>query len=203
MSRSERYISPSPAQLEQYRQSAERAERCDIERERRLRATLKKMKKADVIELALRIAKEEKASEWMLEREVGLDKSIELLVNDIEIAIKIATQFDELRMNYNPPINWDAYDAVQRGFLQLIQKERIEEAKRLALQLMHRGSYQIECSDEGLMLEEIENCLRPVIVAVAKSLAGGKWAHEMLLRDRVGFVCRQDLSKLAGALSPD
>lgn len=198
MSRSERYIPPSPAQMERYRQSAERAERCDIEREKLLRATLKKMKKVDVIELALRIAKEEKASEWMLEREVGLDKPGELLVNDIEIAIKIATQFDELRMNYNPLINWNAYDAVQRGFLQLIQKERIDEAKDLALQLMQRGSYQIECSDEGLMLEEIENCLRPVIAAVAKSPGGGKWAHEMLLRDGVGFVCRKELIELAG-----
>ena len=94
---------------------------------------------------------------------------------------------------------WRAYDAVRRGLSQLIQKEKIEEAKALALKLMQKGSFQVECSNEGLMQEEIENCLRLVISAVAESSGGSEWALEMLRHDRTGFVCRQQLTELAGA----
>ena len=49
---------------------------------------------------------------------------------------------------------------------------------------MDKGSYQIECSDEGLMHEKIESCLRPVIAA-AKSSGGREWALKMLRHDRI------------------
>ncbi|MFO0868834.1 MAG: hypothetical protein U0935_07760 [Pirellulales bacterium] len=65
---------------------------------------------------------------------------------------------------------------------------------------MKEGSYQVECSDEGLMADEISQCLNPVIRAVQK--AGGqeavKWAAEMQRADRVGFICEQELAKLRG-----
>ena len=35
------------------------------------------MKKVDLVELTLRVVQEEKSSEWMLEKEVGLDKPVE------------------------------------------------------------------------------------------------------------------------------
>jgi len=78
-----------------------------------------------------------------------------------------------------------------------IQKNAIDEAKNVALKLMDKGSYQVECSDEGLMHEEIESCLRPVIAA-AKSSGGREWALKMLRRDRMGFLCQQEYSELAG-----
>ena len=65
---------------------------------------------------------------------------------------------------------------------------------------MKEGSYQVECSDEGLMADEISQCLNPVIRVVQK--AGGqeavKWAAEMQRADRVGFICEQELAKLRG-----
>ena len=197
MSRSERYIQPSEEQFERWRQAAEAARRFDAERETLLRATLKRIKKADLVELTLRVATQAKACQWALEREVELKKPLALLVHDIEAAIDIATHVDEREMNRNPPINWPAYEAVQRGFLQLIQKRAIEEAKALALQLVQQGSYQIECSDEGLMQDEIESCLRPVISAVAELPGGDAWASEMLRRDRMGMICRPELTTLA------
>ncbi len=63
---------------------------------------------------------------------------------------------------------------------------------------MLAGSYQIECSDEGLMREEIEGCLRPVIAAVAGTSDARYWALEMHSRDRVGFLCELELKELAG-----
>ena len=77
-----------------------------------------------------------------------------------------------------------------------IQKNAIDEARNVALKLMDKGSYQVECSDEGLMHEEVESCLRPVIAA-AKSSGGREWALKMLRRDRMGFLCKQELSELA------
>ena len=203
MSPSERYIPPSADELERLRQSIEAAKQFDGEREELLRATLKKMKKVDLVELTLRIAQQAKTSEWTLEREVGLDKPANLLVHDIEVAIDIATRVDEQQMNRNPEIDWGAYEAVQRGFSQLIQKGKIEEAKTLALKLMQKGSIQIECSDEGLMREEIEDCLRPVISAITASSRGGQWALEMLRRDATGCVCLRELTELAGPIQSD
>ena len=39
----------------------------------------------------------------------------------------------------------------------------------LSLELMNRGSYQVEMSDEGMMTEDIEECLQVVVKAVGKS----------------------------------
>ena len=128
----------------------------------------------------------------MPECEVGSDKPVNLLVNDIEVVIEIATRVDEHQMNRNFEIDWRAYDAVRRGLSQLIQKEKTDEAKALAPKLMQKGSFQVECSDERWMQEEIENCLRPVISAVAESPGGSEWALEMLRQDSTGFVCRRE-----------
>jgi hypothetical protein len=76
----------------------------------------------------------------------------------------------------------------------------LADAKSLALKLMYDGSYQVECSDEGLMADDISECLKPVILAV--KAAGGaeacKWAGEMLKADRVGFICDKELAELRG-----
>ena len=68
---------------------------------------------------------------------------------------------------------------------------------------MEKGSYQIECSDEGLMQEEIENCLRPVISAVAASSGDSDWAWDMLRCDGTGCICRQELTELADRTMPN
>ena len=38
----------------------------------------------------------------------------------------------------------------------------------LSLELMKQGSYQVEMSDEGLMTDDIEECLRVVVQALKK-----------------------------------
>ena len=63
---------------------------------------------------------------------------------------------------------------------------------------MQKGSYQIECSDEGVMAEETESCLRPVIAAVAGSSGDRAWALEMSRHDCVGSLCNEELAELAG-----
>ena len=59
-----------------------------------------------------------------------------------------------------------------------------------------------ECSDEGLMSEEISECLKPVIhsVKTAGDRDAAKWAREMQLADRVGFICDKELAELRAEL---
>jgi hypothetical protein len=136
----------------------------------------------------------------LVEREIDLDKPIDLLVHDVEAAIGIATKVDERQLNYNFDYDWRAYDAVHRGLSKLIQKNAFGEAKSLVLKLMDKGSYQMECSDEGMMGEEIESCLRVVISAVVGSPGVGDWALEMLRHDRIGFLCERELTELAAPI---
>ena len=64
---------------------------------------------------------------------------------------------------------------------------------------MESGSYQVECIDEGMMPDEIEVCLRPVIRAVAKADPDEAklWCGKMMAADRVGFICDQELARVA------
>jgi hypothetical protein len=80
----------------------------------------------------------------------------------------------------------------------LVQKQAIEEAKSLVLKLIAKGRWQIDCSDEGLMQEEIEDCLPPVVGAVAGRPGAREWAREMLRRGG-SDICRQELTELVAA----
>ena len=57
-------------------------------------------------------------------------------------------------------------------------------AMELSLELMDRGSYQVEMSDEGLMTDDIEECLKVVIQALRKcDLPAAElvaWCRDML-----------------------
>lgn len=65
---------------------------------------------------------------------------------------------------------------------------------------MKDGSYQVECSDEGLITDDIQDCLKLVIrrVKAEGGTSASKWALEMLLADRVGFICEKPLKRLSG-----
>ena len=71
--------------------------------------------------------------------------------------------------------------------------------KRRNYELGTLVSCQMDCSDEGLMQEEIEDCLRPVISAVAKSSGASDWALGMMGQDSTGCIRRGELTALAEA----
>ena len=75
----------------------------------------------------------------------------------------------------------------------------------LSVELMHKGSYQVECSDEGLMTDDIRECLLPVIKAVRKSKLSAtdhfRWTSLMLAADRVGFICQEEVLALQKAVT--
>lgn len=62
---------------------------------------------------------------------------------------------------------------------------------------MKKGIYQVVCSDEGMMTEEFEDCLKPVIKAV-RSVGGEeakRWARTMLSADKAGYVLLRKLAE--------
>ena len=172
----------------------------DSDRFPRIEQALRQRTKANIVELILRLAKVHASLARDLEQELAIEKPVNLLVGDISSAIDRATDFDERQMNDNFDVDWQAYEEVGEGLKKLIELGQLEDAKSLALKLMQDGSYQVECSDEGLMTDDIQDCLRPVIQAVQS--AGGKeaakWALKMLSADRVGFICDKELNTLAG-----
>jgi len=159
---------------------------------------LHKRTKAELVAMILAIAKEHAVVARELEDRLTIEKPVDLLVADVSSAIDRATDFDERMMNHNFDVDWQAYADVQKGLSQLVELGHLADAKSLALKLMKDGSYQVECSDEGLMTDEISQCLKPVIRAV--KAAGGdeavKWAGNMQTADRVGFICDKELAEL-------
>ena len=68
------------------------------------------------------------------------------------------------------------------------------------MQLIEKGSYQIDCSDEGLMQDQIENCLRLVIAAVAGTSGGREWRRWKCCDTTApDFFANEKLIELAGA----
>jgi hypothetical protein len=115
-------------------------------------------------------------------------------------AIADATDFDERDINRNFDYDYQAYEAVKRNLSQLVNLGHLRLAMELSLELMKEGSAQVEMSDEGLMADDIEECLEVVIKALNK---GGlpasemlAWCKNMLKSDRMGFICTETLQKL-------
>jgi hypothetical protein len=165
-----------------------------------IEAELHKRTKAELVAMILAIAREHAVVARELEDRLPIEKPVDLLLADVSSAIDRATDFDKRMMNHNFDVDWQAYAAVQKGLAQLVELGHLEDAKSLALKLMKDGSYQVECSDEGLMTDDIGECLQPVIRAV--KAAGGddavRWAGAMQAADRVGFICDKELAELRG-----
>lgn len=74
-------------------------------------------------------------------------------------AIADATDFDEREINRNFDYDSEAYNEVKRNLASLIASGNLPEAMTLSLELMKQASLQVEMSDEGLMTDDIEDCL--------------------------------------------
>ena len=101
-----------------------------------------------------------------LESRFEVEPPPEELVAATRQAIADATDFDEREINYNFDYDYEAYSAVKRDFGRLIDLGHLRDAMELSLELMSQGSYQVEMSDEGLMTDDIEECLEVVVKAV-------------------------------------
>jgi uncharacterized Zn finger protein len=165
-----------------------------------LRKALVKRTKAELVDLVVEFARDDRGILRQLESRFKREVPPEELVAATRQAIADATDFDEREINYNFDYDYAAYEAVKRNFGRLIKLGHLRTVMDLSLELMGQGSCQVEMSDEGIMTEDIEECLEVVIKALKKcDLSAGDvtaWCEAMIEKDRVGFICDEGLRAL-------
>jgi hypothetical protein len=167
-----------------------------------LRRALTRRKKTELVDLLMELAQGDRGILRHLAGRFDVATTPEELVAATRQAIADATDFDERDINRNFSYDYGAYDAVKRNLSHLIDSGQLRPAMELALELMKQGSYQVEMSDEGLMSEDIEDCLRVVIQAVTKcdlpAAEVSTWCSAMIQNDRVSFIAEEALYSLRG-----
>jgi hypothetical protein len=165
-----------------------------------LRAALTRRKKAELVEVLMELAEADRGILRQLTARFDVAPAPDELVAATRQAIADATDFDERDINRNFDYDYEAYGEVKRNLGRLIGSGQLRQAMPLALELMKRGSYQVEMSDEGLMTEDIEACLKVVLEALRKcDLPAAEviaWCSAMLENDRIGFIAREPLQSL-------
>jgi uncharacterized Zn finger protein len=166
----------------------------------RLRNALAKHTKGELIDVLVELAGEDRGILRRLEARFELEAPPKELVVATRQAITDATDFDERDMNRNFSYDYAAYEAVKGNLSRLVGLGQLRLAMDLSLELMDKGSYQVEMSDEGLMTDDIEECLKVVIQALKKcDLPASEviaWCRDILKKDRVGFICDQEIKAL-------
>ena len=166
----------------------------------RLRKTLAKCTKAELVDVLVEFAREDHKLLRRLDARFEPQSPFKALVAATRQAIADATDFDEREINYNFDYDSEAYAEVKRNLVRLIQQGHLRQAMELSLELMKEGSCQVEMSDEGLMTQDIEECLAVVTQALKKcDLPPGEvivWCAEMAKRDRVGFIFERELGAI-------
>ena len=165
-----------------------------------LRRALLRRTKAELVDVLLELAQEDRGVLRQLTARFDVAAAPDQLVAATRQAIADATSFDEREINYNFDYDDAAYREVKRNLGRLIEAGQLRLAMQLALDLMKRGSYQVEMSDEGLMTEDIEDGLGVVVAAVTTCALPAEevkaWCSAMLDADRVGFIARKPLEAL-------
>jgi hypothetical protein len=169
-----------------------------------LRQALTRRKKAELVDVLVELAQADRGILRQLTARFDVASAPDELVAATRQAIADATDFDKRDINRNFAYDYRAYGEVKRNLGRLIASGQLRLAMHLALDLMKRGSYQVEMSDEGLMTEEIESGLGVVIEAVAMcdlpSEEALAWCSAMLDADRLGFIAREPLQALRARL---
>ncbi len=167
----------------------------------RLKAALAKRKKSELIDVIAEFASVNRGIQRQLDSRFGVEAPPEELIAATRVAIADATDFDEREIKYNFDYDYQTYSTVKRNLGRLIESGHLRAAMELSLELMSQGSYQVEMSDEGLMTDDIAECLQVVIEAVTKTDLPAAhvtaWCAEMSRQDRVGFICDGELAILA------
>jgi hypothetical protein len=165
-----------------------------------LRRALSRRRKAELVDTLLELAQADRGVLRQLTARFDVAAAPDELVAATHQAIADATAFDRRDINRNFAYDYKAYGEVKRNLGRLIGSGQLQPAMRLALELMKQGSYQVEMSDEGLMTQDIEDCLDVVLKALEKcDLPAAEviaWCSAMLDNDRVGFIARESLQAL-------
>ncbi len=155
----------------------------------KLRKALAKRTKDELLDVLVELAEEDRVILRRLAAQMELEAPPQELAATTRQAIADATDFDERDINRNFSYDYEAYGEVKRNLSRLIDLGELHLAMELSLELMKQGSYQVEMSDEGLMTQEIEECLQVVLKALKKC---------DLPPDEVVAWCRNDPERPCG-----
>jgi hypothetical protein len=165
-----------------------------------LRQALARRKKTELVDLLVELAQADRGILRQLSARFDVGATPEELVAATRQAIDDATDFDEREIIYNFDYNDEAYREVKRNLDRLIGVGQLRLAMQLSLELMKQGSYQVEMSDEGLMTDDIEDCLSVVIKNLKKCdlppVEVVAWCSAMVANDRLGCIAREPLESL-------
>jgi hypothetical protein len=165
-----------------------------------LRKTLAKRTKDELIDILVELTGEDRGILRRLAGRIELEAPFQEIAAATRQAIADATAFDKRDINRNFDYDYEAYGEVKRSLSRMINQGELRLAMELSLELMKQGSHQVEMSDEGLMTQNIEECLAVVLQALktcdlpsAEVLA---WCDRMAKNDCVGFISDQELKAL-------
>jgi hypothetical protein len=165
-----------------------------------LRKALNARSKPELVNVLLELAQADRGVLRQLTARFDVAAAPKELVAATRQAIADATDFDERDMNTNFDYDYEAYDVVKRNLARLITSGQLRLAMELSLDLMKRGSRQVEMSDEGMMTDDIQECLSVVLKELKKCDLPANdviaWCSAMLANDRVGFIAREPLQSL-------
>src|SRR5215472_2353886 len=134
-----------------------------------LRRALWRHTKAELVDTLLELAQADRRDLRQLTARLDVAAAADERVAATQQAIADATAFDRRDINRNFAYDYEAYGEGKRNLGRLIAAGQLRLAMQLALDLMKRGSYQVEMSDEGQMTEDSESGLDVVIEAVTTS----------------------------------
>jgi len=161
---------------------------------------LSKQTKAVLIDELVELIEDDRRLARQLALRFQVESPPEALVQETRQAIAEATEYDERQINYNFDYDYAAYQTVEKNLGKLVKAGDLSSTMDLALELMKSGSEQVEMSDEGLMTDDIEDCLRVVIKELKSSSlpveAKTAWAKNMQRADRTGCICDEELGAL-------
>jgi hypothetical protein len=167
---------------------------------KRLRKALAKRRKDELIDVLVELARDDRTVLRRLDARFELEAPPQELVAATRRAIADATDFDQRDINRNFSYDYAAYEAVKGNLSRLVGLGQLRLAMELSLELMDQGSYQVEISDEGLITDDIEECLQVVLQALRRGdLPASEliaWCRDMLEKDRVGCICDEELKAL-------
>jgi uncharacterized Zn finger protein len=165
-----------------------------------MRQALSRRTKSELVDALIELAQADRGVLRQLNARFDVAASSEELVALTRQAISDATAFDERDINRNFDYDDEAYAEVKRNLGRLIASGQLRLAMQLALELMKHGSSQVEMSDEGLMTDDIEDCLKVVIESLSRGDVPAKevlaWCTAMRASDRVGFIAEKPLEAL-------
>jgi hypothetical protein len=162
-----------------------------------LRQALTRRKKVELVDVLMELAQGDRGVVRQLTARFDVATTPDELVAATRQAIVDTTRVDQRDINRNFAYDDHAYGEVKRNLGRLIGSGQLRLAMQLALELMKRGSQQVEMIDEGMMTEDIEDCLSVVIETLTKSdlLAdeGIAWCSALLDNDCMGFIARSPI----------